>query len=137
MTTYTDEQLIAQHMLLKDAKAAAEEAYKAQNANFNRMLQAVEGLLAMRLLAIGGEKPNIRTAAGTAYQRVLTYARVADKDAFKRFVIETILKTGNDDGFIDWGEVVKDRAEKYVADTQGEEPPGIKTTSIRSLVTRR
>src|SRR5690606_35395045 len=102
-----------------------------------RMLQAIEGLLTMRLLAKGGDKPNLRTEAGTAYQRVLTYARVEDKDAFKRFVIETILRTGDDDGFIDWGEVMKERVEKYVQDNNGEEPPGVKTTSIRALVTRR
>lgn len=135
--SYTDEQLIAQHMVLKDAKEAAKKSYEEYNANVNRMLQAIEGILAMRLLEKGGAKPSIKTDAGTAYQRTLTYARVVDKDAFRCFVLDTVLKTGEDGGFIDWSEVKKDAVEKHMTETEGLEPPGVKTTSIRQLITRK
>lgn len=133
--SFTDEQLIAKHREIKTAKDAAEAAHKKQNAVFNSHLMVIEGLLNARIIALGPKKDgsdhSIRSDAGTAFRRLQTYVRVTDKEAHKKYVLES-----GDLSFIDWGEVTREGVEAFMEKYEGHAPPGVGVTKIHQLITR-
>lgn len=128
--SYTDEQLIAQHLLIKNARDAEEKVWDTRRGELNRMMQSIEGILNARILAKGKEANSISTPAGIAYQRTMTYCRVADKEAFEKYVRET-----GDTSFVKW-DVDRDGVEKFMEAYQGHTPPGVTVTRIKQTLTR-
>lgn len=130
MTDFTDEQLVAKHIEIKRYKDALDDAHKKKNAELNRMLQAIEGLINVRILAKGPSANNLITPSGTAFQRTLTYCRVVDDKALERYVRET-----GDFSFIDL-DVKRDGVEAFMEKTGGHTPPGVTVTKVKQTVTR-
>lgn len=127
---FTDEDLIAKHLEIKEHQKKRETVWKEENASLARMLQAIEGILNARILAKGSEANSISTPSGTAFQRVLTFVRVSDKGALAAYVAET-----NELDFIDW-EVTREGVEKFMKAHDGHTPPGVTVTKIRQTITR-
>lgn len=128
--SYTDEQLIAQHLKIKGIKAALEAEFETKKKELNRMLQAIEGLLNARLLALPEGERNISTDAGTVFHRTNTYVRVSDKQKLLEYLVET-----GDISFLD-PDVSRDGVETFMKENNGHTPPGVSVTKIQQTVTR-
>jgi hypothetical protein len=120
-------ELVEIYLGLRDAKKAADEAFKKSMERTNAGMEKLEGMLLQKLEELGAD--SLSCPKGTVYRNTQNSATVQDKPAFRAWVEEQ----GN------W-DAVDLRANK-VAIKQlldaGVEVPGVKYTSIHTVGVRR
>lgn len=129
MTEPTDAALVEQYIKLRDKKAAMKKAYEESLEPYDKALDSIEGVMHKRLLERGAD--SVRTEFGTAFKSTLTKYRVADKDAFKGFVIEN--RAWN----LLSADVDKDAAIEWAKEHEGVPPPGVDVTQIIDVKFRK
>lgn len=109
--------VVETYVKLRDAKKVLDDKHKENTATLNATLVKLEAVLLAEFNAAGVD--NVKTAAGTAFKKVMTSARVADWDSTLVWVIQherwDMLKR----------DVAKSAVESYKDETAGLLPPGI------------
>ena len=120
--------LIGKYVALRDKKAQMEADHKKALAPINEVMDRLEGHVLQAITAQGVE--SVRTAAGTAYRTRSVSVTVADKEAFRQFVV------ANDA----WGmadvRAAKTAVEEY-REANDDIPPGLNYSAIYKLGVRR
>jgi len=110
------DKLVEKYIALRDFKAKVANEYKEKEAKIVEAMDDIERKLLSFLVKTGQESAN--TKAGSFYKRVTTTAKVADRDIFLRFVVDT-----DNLQFLE-SRVNKTAVEQYIAE-HGTVPPGV------------
>lgn len=81
------DKIVERYVALRDKKAELKKSFEEQAAVITEAMDRLEAAILDHLNATGSE--SFRTAAGTAYKSVGTSITVADKVAFKDYLLET------------------------------------------------
>jgi len=125
----TAQEMIAAYIKYRDYKAAKEKALEEELKPYTSAMETIATAVLDLLNTQGSD--SIKTDAGTAYVSELDSMKVADRDAFMEFILvtgETQLLNAA---------VAKDAVRDYMAEHQGQLPPGVEKSSIRKVNFRR
>lgn len=81
------DKIVERYVALRDRKAELKKAFEEQAATLTEAMDRLEAAILAHLNETGSE--SFRTSAGTAYKSVGTSITVADKAAFKDYLLET------------------------------------------------
>lgn len=121
-------ELIAKYLEIRDKRDALKAEHAKEIKRFNDALAKVEEHFLKHFNEAGEE--STKTAAGTAYRTVRTSAKVADRDAFLAFVMES-----GDLNFLE-NRVNKTAVEEYMKE-HDTLPPGVDVTRAVTVNIRR
>lgn len=122
--------LVEKYVKLREIIATKEAEHKAALAPYKQAMDDVETALLKYFNESGIE--NIKTAAGTAYVSTKTTASVADWDAlFNNFIL-----TNRAWEFLE-RRVSKSAVEAFKEANEGQLPPGINYTAVRTVNIRK
>ncbi len=129
MNTPTDGEIVKKYVAMRDFLKARQEKFDTENRPYVMSMEMLEGVMATRLKERGQE--SVRTEFGTVYQSTTLTCRVADKEAFFRYVEEA--------GALELlaGNVAKDALKEHMEEHQGSPPPGVDVTWITKTLFRR
>lgn len=108
--------LVAKYVKLRDFKTSVATDLKAKEAKITAEMDKIESELMSFLNQTGQESAN--TKAGTFFKRTTTSAKVADRDVYLKFVMDT-----DNLQFLE-SRVNKTAVEQYI-EVHGTVPPGI------------
>lgn len=124
MTTPTPTECIAQYIKIRNYIDAQTKAFNEQMKAYSDAMEKLEAHMASLALAEVGPsgKWSLATPSGTAFRKLTTSIKVADRDAWMDFIFD-----GRREGFIT-NHVPKDAVAEYIEqhDTQ---PPGLDISS--------
>lgn len=80
-------QLVEKYVKIRDALAAAKEAFDAETARMKAALGKIEAVFEKQLLDSGAE--SIKTEHGTFYTKTRSSASLSDREAFYKFAVDT------------------------------------------------
>lgn len=129
MSKVNIDKLVEAYRKLRDKKAEIDQEYKERIAKVREKQELIENKILEFFNETGME--SAKTPHGTAYVSEVMNARVADRDAFFRFVREH-----------DAWEMLESRANKtavrqFVEEHDGELPPGVDITTVRKINVRK
>lgn len=128
--SFTDEQIIAKYIDLRDRKAEFVRAHKDDlKLKFDDHLDILEGMMSARLAERGAK--NTKTSAGTAYKTLNVKYKVADSSALLSFV------RANEAWNLISIDTIKAEVEAYVEAHGHVLPPGVDATMIESTNFRK
>lgn len=126
MTTF--EQMVDAYVKLRDKKKELNDAHAQKLAPLVQMMDQLEGLMLSKLQETGQE--NAKTKAGTVYKAKETSVTIADKEAFRRHVIDGELWE-----LLDWK--ANKTAVGELIDNEEDPPPGVNYSSRITVGVRR
>lgn len=137
---FTDEQIVAKYLQLRDRKTAMENKHKLELMPLNDAMKKIENIVGEMLAARG--KDNMKTPVGTAYKKEIFSCTATDRVAFINFAIETDENMLNiqpsSTGVKDW--IDKQIAMQAKLPSDKKQPviiPGLKTDKIFQIIFRR
>jgi hypothetical protein len=119
--TYTDEQLIARYLQIRDAKAVLVKQQAEALVPYDNGMAAIADAMLQRLNERSAASS--KTEAGTAYKKLSASATVEDRDAFLDYVRK------HDAWGLLTNHVSKEQVEAII-ETTGSPPSGVKTSSV-------
>ena len=125
---YSDSDLIAHYVKLRNKIAAETEAFSERMKPYNTAMEAIANELQATLLARGAD--STKTESGTAYLSTTYRCTVKDPVAFKAYVVET----GDIDMFTN--AVSKEAVEAFM-EKNGRLPPGVDRTGFTKCNIRK
>lgn len=127
--THTPGELIAKYIEIRDYMKAEADAFAERMKPYDESLTAIEGTIGLMLNEQGLE--NLKSDMGTAYKTHLFQARVSNKDALMEYV--------TDHGAYELltAAVSKDAVKDFMAEHQGNPPPGVDVSTITKVNFRR
>lgn len=120
--------LVAKYVKLRDFKTSVATDLKAKEAKITAEMDKIESELMSFLNQTGQESAN--TKAGTFFKRTTTSAKVADRDVYLKFVMDT-----DNLQFLE-SRVNKTAVEQYVEE-HGTVPPGIDVVRVVAISVNR
>jgi hypothetical protein len=122
-------ELITAYIKYRDYTAAKQKALDDELKPYADAMATISTAMLDHLNMSGAD--SIKTDAGTAYVSELDSMKVGDRDALGAFILETgelqLLSMA----------VAKDAVRDYMAEHQGQLPPGVEKSSIRKVNFRR
>lgn len=121
----TLEELITKYMALRDKRNAIKKTITDQIKEYDEAMEAIAGVLKAHLQK--NNLQSIATTAGTAFFKRVTSATVADKSAFREYVIAN--------GDFDMADFrpSKEAVEAYIEAHNGNLPPGINWSTMQEV----
>ncbi len=126
--TLSVEELVKAYITLRDKKAELKAEFVKTQKPYDDALYQIECEMLTKMKDTGVE--SMKTSAGTAYRSVRSTVSVADKEAFKGFVLELIEKASAENQDPTWAfdfldiKANKSAVEDYLS-SQDELPPGV------------
>jgi len=131
----TADQLIERYLALRDHVEAQQKAFTEYCKPFRDEMEQILAKTHEMLLALGGDKPSIKTAAGTAFTTTSKNPKIADRDAFLKFVGETWDQYGN--AMLQLGAPQVSALQEFMDDHDGTLPPGVKIEPFTRVTIRK
>lgn len=118
------EELVKAYISLRDKKAELKAEFAKQQKPYDDALFQIESEMLAKMNDTGVE--SMKTAAGTAYKSIRSTVSVADKEAYKRFVLAQIEAAEDPMWAFDFLDIKanKSAVEDFLA-AKDELPPGI------------
>ena len=126
----TDADFIAQYIKLRNYKAAEQEAFDARMKPYDDAMKTIEDWGAGRLNQIAGDddgKASLATPQGTMYRKKTLSVKVADREAWFKFIFEA-----DRDAFLT-SAVSKEAVVEYMEQYKST-PPGVEIAWIRKTL---
>lgn len=129
MTEYTDDELVARYIQLRDAVKKLADQHAEILKPYAEGMKAIENIMLARL--IERKADNTSTPHGTAFRERTMSVQCEDKDAFLNWCFDKFDAWGKD---MLTANVGKDTLRLYIdktkdeANPQGQLPPGVKVT---------
>ena len=136
----TADQLIEQHLKLRDHCAAQQKQFADFLKPFQTQMQEIENKLLAMLNALNVGKPEskraqLSTDAGTAYLSTITTPKVVERDKYVDFILDNWDEIGNE--MLQLAAPQKDAVENYMQAHEGQLPPGVTTSTFTRVNIRR
>jgi len=136
----TADQLIAEHIRLKDHIAAQSKQFAEFLKPFQTQAQDIENKLLTMLNALNVGKPEskraqLSTDAGTAYLSTITTPKVAERDKYVDFILDNWDEIGNE--MLQLAAPQKEAVETFMQTHEGQLPPGVTTSAFTRVNIRR
>lgn len=137
---FTDEQIVAKYLEIRDRKTAMENKHKLELMPLNDALRKLENIVGEMLTKRG--KNNMPTPVGTAYKKDIFSCTATDRVAFINFAIDTDESMLNiqpsSTGVKDWvDKQVALQAKTPVNQRQPVVVPGLKIDRLIQVIFRR
>lgn len=125
----TDEDLIGRYIMLRNKVSVMNEAHEKTVKPYTEAMEVVANVIHARLNERGSD--STKTPAGTAYKSTTDRFSLKDRDALVAYVQES----GNLSMFTN--AVSKEAVEEYMAEHDGQLPPGVEKNSFTKVNVRK
>lgn len=128
--------LIQRYLFLRDFVAEQSKRFDEWAKPHKEEMEAISSRLHEHLLALGGDKPSIKTAHGTAFTTTSKNPRISDRDAYLDFVLgEAWDAYGN--AMLQLGAPQVSAINEYMDAHDGQLPPGVKVEPFTKISIRK
>lgn len=132
----TPDQYIQRYLFLRDFVAEQSKKFADWAKPINEEMESISSRLHEHLLALGGDKPSIKTAHGTAFTTTSKNPRISDRDAYLDFVLGDAWDTyGN--AMLQVGTPQVSAVTDYMDAHDGQLPPGVKVEPFTKISIRK
>ena len=131
----TADWLIDRYILLRDHIAAQNKALAEFLKPAKDEMDAIESKVHEMLLALGGDKPSIKTAAGTAFTTTTKNPKVLDRDEYLKWCLHNWQTYGN--AMLQIGAPQVAAVTEFMDAHEGALPPNIKIEPFTKVSIRK
>lgn len=132
----TPDQDISRYLFLRDFVAEQSKRFDEWARPHKEEMEAISSRLHEHLLALGGDKPSIKTAHGTAFTTTSKNPRISDRDAYLDFVLGEAWDTyGN--AMLQLGAPQVSAVVEYMDAHDGTLPPGVRVEPFTKVSIRK
>lgn len=135
MTDPTPDALIARYLQLRDHRDEQAKRFSEWAKPINEEMEAILGKVHEHLLALGGDKPSIKTAHGIAFTTTSKNPRIENRDVYIDFVLENWDAIGN--AMLQIGAPQVAAVTEYMDAHEGQLPPGVKIEPFTKVSIRK
>jgi hypothetical protein len=135
MTDQTADSLIERYLQIRDHVDSQSKAFKEWAKPLNEEMEAIAAQLHAKLLELGGDKPSIKTAAGTAFTTTTKNARIENRDDYLKFIGANWDRYGN--AMLQLGTPQIAAITEFMDDNDGLLPPGVKLEPFTRVTIRK
>lgn len=131
----TADALIDRYLQIRDHLEAQQKAFADWAKPFKEEMEAITSKVHAKLLELGGDKPSIKTASGTAYITTTKNPKVEDRDVYLKFIGAQWDKYGN--AMLQIGTPQVAALTEFMDDHEGNLPPGVKIEPFTRVTIRK
>lgn len=135
MTDPTPDALIERYLFLRDFKDEQSKKFAEWAKPINEEMESISSRLHEHLLSLGGDKPSIKTAAGTAFTTTSKNPRIENRDTYLDFVLDNWDTVGN--AMLQVGTPQVSAVVEYMDAHDGQLPPGVKIEPFTKVTIRK
>ena len=133
--TQTADSLIERYLALRDHLDAQGKAFSEWARPFKEEMEAISGRVHEMLLALGGDKPSIKTAAGTAFTTTTKNPRIENRDTYLKWISDNWDRYGN--AMLQLGAPQVAAVTEFMDEHDGALPPGVKIEPFTKVTIRK
>lgn len=127
--------LIERYLFLRDFVAEQAKRFDEWAKPHKEEMEVISSRLHEHLLALGGDKPSIKTAHGTAFTTTSKNPRIENRDTYLDFVLDNWDTVGN--AMLQVGTPQVSAVTEYMDAHDGQLPPGVKIEPFTKVSIRR
>jgi hypothetical protein len=131
----TADQDIERFLALRDHIEAQNKAFTEWAKPLRDEMEQITSRMHARLLELGGDKPSIKTAAGTAFTTTTKNPKIENRDTYLEFVGKNWTQYGN--AMLQLGAPQVSALQEFMDDHEGQLPPGVKIEPFTRVTIRK
>lgn len=129
--------LIQRYLVLRDHRDEQAKRFAEWAKPINEEMESISFRLHEHLLALGGDKPSIKTAHGTAFTTTSKNPRISDRDAYLDFVLDENNWNAYGNAMLQLGAPQVSAINEYMDAHDGQLPPGVKIEPFTKVSIRK
>lgn len=135
MSEPTADSLIERYLQLRDHVEAQSKAFSEWAKPYRDEMEQIASKVHEMLLGLGGDKPSIKTAAGTAFTTTTKNPRVLDRDEYIKWCLQNWQQYGN--AMLQIGTPKVEAVNEFMDDHEGALPPFVKIEPFTKVSIRK
>lgn len=135
MSDKTADELIKRFLDLRDHLDEQGKRFQEWAKPFREEMEAIQSELHAKLLELGGDKPALKTASGTAFTTTKKNPRIENRDIYLDWILDNWDNGGN--AMLQLREPKVDEVVGYMDQHDGQLPPGVKLEPFTTVSIRR